>query len=505
LPKGLFFGLVNLCPTKKITLPGGTVLDATNICGKPIGSAVNQAIAWQPVVQGAFAAAGASTNPNYLGESYANGGNSTGNNFISPDYRSPRSWQFNFGIQREIKPGTVLSVDYVRNVGTRYLLAYDTNHLGDARFLDKAAALSAIDLTNASFTCPVGPAGVGCAIAAGASMIDYAGNGLDSAATYNSGEGPPGPFYTGPAAFPGINSNVGENEMLFPIGRSVYNALQVSLRSNVAHPLRGVRNMSLQVGYALSRLEAMAADQDFINTATDFANINRFFGPTGLDRTHQLSFGGAMDFPYAFRVAYTARLATAFPTTLFLPASGDAGEIFRTDVTGDGTTADVLPGTNVGSFGRDVKVNNLNGVIGAYNNSQASKITPAGQALVDAGLFTQSQLVALGAVAPVVATAPAGQLANPPSLNVGMRFGWVLRPGKVRSSIGENLTIEPSVSVFNIFNFANYHTLDGTLNGEALSVNGTTKANRTNKIFLGSGIFSYGAPRIFEFGVKVTF
>jgi hypothetical protein len=30
------------------------------------------------------------------------------------------------------------------------------------------------------------------------------------------------------AAFPGINQNVGTNQMLFPIGRSVYNDLQVS-------------------------------------------------------------------------------------------------------------------------------------------------------------------------------------------------------------------------------------------------------------------------------------
>ncbi len=500
LPTGLFFGIFDLCPTLTRTLPGGTVIDATSMCGQPIGNFVDQAIAWQPVVQDAYTAAGASTNPNYLGENYAQGGNSTGNNFISPDYRTPRSWQFNFGIQRELGPGTVLTVDYVRNVGTRSLLAYDTNHIGDARYLDVAAAQAAIDSTNDSYGCAPGIAGVDCAIAQGATMAgDYAANGLDSGVAVASGYGGSG------AAFPGIDSSIGENEMLFPIGRSVYNALQVSLRSNISNPFRGVRNMSLSVAYALSRLEAMAADQDFINGATDYANINRFFGPTGLDRTHQLSFGGMMEFPRAIRLSYTARIATAFPATLYLPASGDSGEIFRTDVTGDGTTGDVLPGTNVGAFDRTVKGADINTVIQNYNSNVAGTLTPAGQALVDAGLMTKDQLIALGATPGAIVNAPANQENNDSSLNAGMRLSAVLRPNRLVKSIGEALTIEPSVSIFNVFNFANYYTLDGTLTGEALSVNGTTKANRTNKVYLGSGIFSYGSPRTFEFGVKVTF
>jgi hypothetical protein len=481
LPKGLFFGYVQLCSATTIDLPGGTVIDGSAMCGQPIGDWVNQAIAWQPIIQGAFAAAGTSTNPNYLGENYANGGNSTGNNFISPDYRTPRSWQFNFGIQRELRPGTVLSVDYIRNVGTRTLLIYDTNHIGDARYLDKAAAQAAINATNDSYGCAPGIAGVNCAIAQGATMADdYAANGLDSGKTYAFGYGGSG------AAFPGLDSSIGENEMLFPIGRSVYNALQVSLRSNVSHPFRGVRNMSLSVAYALSRLNALVTDQDFISNATDFANINHYFGPTGLDRTHQLSFGGVMDFPLAIRLGYTARIATAFPATLYLPQTGESGEIYRTDVTGDGTTGDVLPGTNVGTFDRTVRAGGINGVIANYNNTVAGTLTPAGQALVDAGLMTKDQLIALGATPERVPLAPGKQENNDSSLNAGIRLSALLRPNRVAKSIGENLTIEPSVSIFNVFNFANYYALDGTLNGGPLSANGTT-------------------PRTFEFGVKVTF
>ena len=41
--------------------------------------------------------------------------------------------------------------------------------------------------------------------------------------------------------------------MLFPISRSVYNALQMKLVQNVANPFRGVKSANFQISYALSR------------------------------------------------------------------------------------------------------------------------------------------------------------------------------------------------------------------------------------------------------------
>ncbi len=38
----------------------------------------------------------------------------------------------NIGIQREIRRGMVLTVDYLRNVSTHNLLSIDTNHVGDS-------------------------------------------------------------------------------------------------------------------------------------------------------------------------------------------------------------------------------------------------------------------------------------------------------------------------------------------------------------------------------------
>jgi len=42
----------------------------------------------------------------------------------------------------------------------------------------------------------------------------------------------------------------------------------------------------------------------------------------------------------------------------------------------------VLPETNVGSLGRDIKIGDLNNVISNYNNTMAGILTPAGQAFV---------------------------------------------------------------------------------------------------------------------------
>ena len=38
----------------------------------------------------------------------------------------------NIGLQKQLWPSTLFTADYVRNVGTHYLIGYDTNHVGDA-------------------------------------------------------------------------------------------------------------------------------------------------------------------------------------------------------------------------------------------------------------------------------------------------------------------------------------------------------------------------------------
>jgi hypothetical protein len=487
----------------------------TDFTGEPIGVAAAGLIAAQKQFQAQTAAQGPTANGLFVGELLSASSNCCGTTLYAPNYRSPRSIQMNIGIQRQIANGTVLSADYVRNVSLHYLLADDVNRVGDARFLNVPAAQTAISATNDGFGCGSGidATSINCAIGKGATISDYASNGLDSGSIYLGGVSAWANGLTPAtgAAFAGINPNMGQMSFLFPSGRSVYNALQAKLVQTLRNPLPGVKSMNLQVAYALSRFKSQADDQDFINNVPDYNNPGRFFGPSGLDRTHQLSFGAVISFPKAFQVSFTSRFATAIPATLLLPSPfGGTGDIFTSDWTGDGTgfgaddlsRGDPLPGTSAGAFGRTIKVGGLNNAISNYNNNFAGKLTPAGQALVNAGLFTPAQLTSLQGVMPTVQPAPAGQVGIDASRNFDMKASWPIR-------IKERLTIEPSVSIYNLFNFANFdpaqQPLSGILDGAAGSVNGTTYADRTNRVRPGSGVYWFGVPRIFEWGLRMTF
>ena len=304
-------------------------------------------------------------------------------------------------------------------------------------------------------------------------------------------------------AFAGINPWYVQNTMLFPIGRSVYNALQLSLKQRTTNLVPFLPGATFQFAYSLSRFNSMAGDQDFINTATDIANPTRFFGPTSFDRTHQFSFGTVFTLKHGPEISFVGHFNSPLPSTLLLEDQARPGEIFHTDVTGDGTTSDVLPGQNIGSFMRGVSPSGLNNVLNAYNSSQAGKLTPAGQALVSAGLFTQQQLVSLGATQEAVALAPAGQVGNDWLRVFNAKLSY---PIKIR----ERFTINPSVGVFNLFNFAMFsispsNGLTGILNGSAGSINGTRYADQGNRAGLGSGVFQLAAPRQIEFGLRIAF
>jgi len=508
LTTGLFLAEGAPCfngkPTPAGSVPGVNDVNPVTYCGEAVGSAMQQIAADQIAYQAAIAAAGPGANPNFIGTTLQ-ANNLNGITLFAPNYQSPRSVQMNIGVQRQFGVNTTLSVDYVRNVSTHTTLNMDTNKVGDARFLNVPNANAAINATNAHFGCPAGTAGIACAIAAGAQMTDYAGNGLDSG--FDAAGGAPCPT----CAFGGINPSLGQNEMAFPYGRSVYNGLLVELKTNLNHPLPGMRRLNLIASYTLSRYKSVASDSDFVNNSLDFNNPLRFFGPTALDRTHLVSAGAVMDFPWATRVGLTAHYGSAIPLTLTLPQAGTPGEIFRTDVTGDGTVGDPVPGTNIGSFGRSIKVGDLNNFINNYNSTAAGQLTPAGQSLVSAGLFTQAQLVQLGAVTPTLALAPPGQVGVSPLFTFDAHVSWEIRLSKLFHGLPERVVMEPQASLFNVFNFHNYdpfgNTLNGVMSGSTGSVNGTPKSSRSNLITPGSasGVNWYAVPRQAEFGVRLTF
>lgn len=532
---------VSFTPTQSVNSIDNVDL-ATGVCNQPLSVAgpltADLQQAYDAVVSGQ-----AVSNPNYLGNSLELAYQYNGLAAFTPNWRVPRSYQMNFGFERQLSKGGVLSADYIRNVSLRFPLTVDVNHVGDASHLEQAAALNAIGLTTTAFGCSgTNSAAIDCAIAAGATINDFAGNGLDSGYALYGGAPVEVATGSGPdtgAAFPGVNPLMGVGDIEKPIGRSVYNALQTSYQQRVANPFRGVNAVDLTVSYTLSRFEGNGGnDQNFSAGAWDNNNPTKVFGPTSLNRTHAFKFGATFDVAHRGpRFSVIGNFGSPHPANMeLLTASGDAypgtGEIFRTDITGDGTVQDLFnpnggPG-KPGQLGHTLSASQLNSAINQWNSSVAGTLTPAGQALVTAGLFTTAELQALQATKPYLAALPPGTPVGAGIFKeVSTTLSWPIK-------MGEKLTIEPSIGAFNVLNFANFDiptalmanaqvpyqpnvtcVVPGAPNpnglpscyGSAGSVTGTTvgQYRESLRTGTGSGVFANGAPRQVEFGLRISF
>jgi hypothetical protein len=483
----------------------GTTFDVTPLIGQPIGSVVDQAVAAQQAFVTAQAANTANFDPNgtpgiidpnaFLFNSF--GG------LLDPNYKTPYSTQVNVGVQQQLTSTLFLSVDYVHNTNIHNILVHDANVVGAIKTFNPANAQAAVGATEAQFGCST----VDCAIAGGATISDFALNGLGSPAS-----GLPQQFVVPNSgwAFPGLNQNFGQMGIISTTGRSVYNALQVRLKQTINTPAPWVRSLNWNVNYSLSRFNAMSSDQDasLVNVA-DNVDLNRFYGPTNLDRTHMLALSGSAQFRGGLQLSWLSRIYSALPATLTVPVTcACPAEIFLTDLTGDGSGGDVLPGTNLGSFGHGVNTGNLNRVISNFDSKSAGTLTPASQTLASTGLFTPTQLQELGAVVPSIPQAPKGQVGIDNFIANDLRISWPFHIGRF-----ERVSLVPSIDVFNVVNKANFDppnglntfTLRGALSGTPGTLNGTTYSERTNRYGLGSGVFSQGIARAIQFGLRVEF
>jgi hypothetical protein len=127
-----------------------------------------------------------------------------------------------------------------------------------------------------------------------------------------------------------------------------------------------------------------------------------------------------------------------------------------------------------------------------------------------------AQLQALGGVKPFVNNELPGQYSNPYYKQMNMILAWPIK-------LTERFSLEPSVGAYNVLNFANFNTLSGLLSntvfvpggapttgGAPQTVTGTANSTVPNgreslRTGTGSGVFSQGAPRQLEFGLKLNF
>ncbi len=530
LPTGKFASYPLICgpfgdsypiPGKGNVTATSTGVPISTICSEPLAQSATALLQLQ-----ADARAGGSQNIPNNSFAGANLDVLNGADLYAPDYRSPYSIDFNFGMQQELFKGTVISADYV-HIGTlRIEQTIDQNHVGDSRYLDPTIARAAIAKTltacgAASVDGALAPGGcpTGTGANGNASIADFAANGLDSGRTVNGGA-PNTINGATPAAFDGVNPAVGVGTFAFPEGKSGYDGLQVNLRSEKAHPFRGATEGNFEASYAYSRFITTAgvggtgstSDQFFSPPSYNNRNITENIGYGDLDRTHIFSMGGAITVKYGPRIGFIGHFESAPPLNLTVDTQGSApGEIFRSDLDGDGQTGDLLPGTRPGDYMRHVKPGNLNTYVTNYNNAHAGQITPAGQALVAAGVLTQQQLIAAGAVSPTLATDATRPFANTMLRTFDTNFSYPIRWKR----LPEHMSLEPSVAIYNVFNFANYGGPTGTIltaadlaaAGNVGPVNGDGSINASNTVRVSrrTGTFDQGAPRATEFQLKANF
>ena len=532
LAQGLFLDYShNLCGgINSINIPGTGPVSTYNgenisdICQQPIAVSGPKFAGIQAEYQKGSNAVGASGNGSFIGNTLAI---PAGNSAYSPNFKTPYSTQVNFSVQQQFGRGTVLTVSYLHSATVHISQTIDQNHVGDARFFNRNAAQHAIAAALA--TCGVGSldaAIINCPGQTGGGPLTIQGlsaKGLDSGnAVYNGS--PASANMATPdtgAAFPGQNAAVGNGFFTYPAGRSGYDALQVNLREQKAHPIRGIADSNFEASYALGRTvasSAAGADQFFTGNAWDYNNPTQYIGYSNLDRRNTISFGGSVTVAHGPEIGIIGHIYSAPPSNLLLDnTSGVAGQIFTSNVLGDGNTnQQLVPGTNPGSYMRTYNGGNLQTVINNYNAKYGSQLSPAGQTLVSSGLISAAQMQALGGVLQPIADVPqAKAITNPPFRQIDASVHY---PFHIRA-ISEAFTIDPGVAMYNVANLGNYNQPEflptagnGTLlntadAGQANALNGPNdfSVKNQNRISRGAGTFDAGGPRSTEFQLKLDF
>ena len=515
----------NACTSSTVLFPDQTTRDRSPdqtllpvLClQRTIAQSASQFAALQKSYQDVATARPDVVNTSYLGSSL------NGSGTYGPSYVQPVSEQWNFGLQRELFKGAVLSADYIHNTTLRIGQSIDLNHTGAARTFNAAYALTAINRLSTTDGCGTATAAtvqnvVNCEIVKGRSIVNFAQSGLDGDA-YTSYNNYQVQGRSSPAAFPGLNPDLGRGTFIRPTGRSGYDALQVVFRQSSAHPVSGIEHANLQVSYNLSRIvsNSTSSDEFFGTGAYDYDNPTQYMGRNALDRKHEISFGGTINPKFGPEIGIIGHFFSALSSNLALDNGLAAGNIFQSDVTGDGTSGDVAPGLNPYAYMHSVKNDSLTGFISNFNSAYAGKPTPAGQAVINSGLMNIAQLTALRGVIQPIAQLPFNRANNNPMFrSFDVNFSYPIRANKLH----EGLSLTPKIAFYNVGNLSNFGAYSGTLqntttaggtfnstsSGAGFVTGPNTFATQSaQRTYRGVGTFSQGAPRQTEFQLTATF
>ena len=98
-------------------------------------------------------------------------------------------------------------------------------------------------------------------------------------------------------AFGGTNRNFRQMSVIEPVGLSRYQGLQVLLTGKLG-TWGPFHNASTNVTYALSSFKTTSLDQDFLDQAVTNDNPTAFYGPSNLDRRHQVGVSFLTELPF---------------------------------------------------------------------------------------------------------------------------------------------------------------------------------------------------------------
>jgi Carboxypeptidase regulatory-like domain len=248
---------------------------------------------------------------------------------------------------------------------------------------------------------------------------------------------------------PTVLCSNGPVEILDASGREQYKGLLVKVDKRFSN------RYAFTGSYSFSSLKGFDYTRDLTNW---FGNP----GPLGNDARHIFAFNSTIDLPRGFQAGFIANFSTRSPFSVMVPGSAES------DINGDGTNNDLLPGFGWNQGNRSISESDLQALVDAYNQNFAGQPAPRGGTLPT--------------------------LTLPSSYGFGDLFqSYDARLSKL-FKYRERLSMELIGEVFNMFNISNFTNYNGLLNDSFGQP--TSKAGQS---------FGFGGPRAFQFAARFKF